>query len=73
MHRSSPAIVSSPEGRDGFYQDQYKEREKRFALERQEAKQKEQAKEESARIQLDKEITAMEEAIKKNNKGGNGL
>lgn len=68
VHRSSPAITEHQDNEHGFYEDQYREREKRFALEKEEARRKEREREALAKIQLDREITAMEEALRKNHK-----
>jgi primosomal protein N'' len=69
QHRNSPAVMSHKDDPDhSFYQDQYKEREKRFAMEREEARKLEREKELAARQHLEKEVTAMEDVLKQNRK-----
>jgi uncharacterized protein YaiL (DUF2058 family) len=68
QHRNSPAVTSHKDENHSFYQDQYQEREKRFAIERQKARKLEREKELAARQHLEKEVTAMEDALKQNRK-----
>ncbi|KAI9486137.1 MAG: hypothetical protein EXX96DRAFT_547788 [Benjaminiella poitrasii] len=67
QHRASPAIMMTENDRNeqkAFYEDQYREREKRFARERAEMKRLERERELSRKEQLDKEVSAMENMIK---------
>ncbi|KAI8050157.1 uncharacterized protein B0P05DRAFT_563299 [Gilbertella persicaria] len=68
QHRQSPAVVSHKdyEHSRAFYEDQYKEREKKFAEEREALLQSEREKEKLARQQLEHEVAAMKKAIDKN-------
>ncbi|KAI8987333.1 hypothetical protein BDF20DRAFT_832278 [Mycotypha africana] len=64
QHRETPAAMYNRNNDDElFYQDQYKERERRYAEERALSKEKEKAKERQAKEHLLKEKQAMEQLL----------
>ncbi|KAK4512512.1 uncharacterized protein ATC70_003213 [Mucor velutinosus] len=64
QHRPSPSVISN--ANEGFYQDQYSERDKRFQSEHLKRQMAEREKELAAKQHLEQEVTAMEDALKKN-------
>ncbi|KAL9544200.1 hypothetical protein MBANPS3_007749 [Mucor bainieri] len=64
QHRASPSVISNTN--EDFYQDQYTERDKRFQSEYIKRQMAEREKEMVAKQHLEQEVTAMEDALKKN-------
>ena len=64
QHRASPSVISNKNR--NFYQDQYSERDKRFNTENLQRQIAEREKELVAKQHLELEVTAMEDALKKN-------
>lgn len=64
QHRASPSVISNTN--EGFYQDQYSERDKRLQREYAKRQIAEREKEQFAKQHLEQEVTAMEDALKKN-------
>ncbi|CEP10795.1 hypothetical protein [Parasitella parasitica] len=64
LHRTSPAVLSNKS--QEFYQDQYSERDKRFQAEKLQQQIAQREKELVAKQHLEQEVTAMENALKKN-------
>lgn len=64
QHRASPSVISNKN--QDFYQDQYSERDKRFKTESLQRQIAEREKELAAKQHLELEVTAMENALKKN-------
>ncbi|KAL7311444.1 hypothetical protein PS15m_009207 [Mucor circinelloides] len=63
-HRASPSVISNKN--EDFYQDQYSERDKRFQSENLKRQIAAREKELIAKQHLEQEVTAMENALKKN-------
>ncbi|KAI8378305.1 hypothetical protein BD560DRAFT_421912 [Blakeslea trispora] len=69
QHRQSPAVTSQSdiEYRQSFHEDQYRERERKYALEREALRAAERQKEQMLRQYLEKEVSAMEDVVNKSN------
>ncbi|OBZ83361.1 hypothetical protein A0J61_08585 [Choanephora cucurbitarum] len=67
QHRQSPAVMSRNdiEYNQSFHEDQYRERERKYALEREALRTAEKEKEQMLRRHLEKEVLAMEGAVNK--------
>ncbi|KAI7904807.1 uncharacterized protein BX663DRAFT_503601 [Cokeromyces recurvatus] len=72
-HRNSPAVIAKNnlDEQKAFYEDQYREREKRYIKEIEELKRKEKDKELFIKQHLDKEVLAMENMINQQNESNN--
>lgn len=64
QHRASPSVISNTN--EGFYQDQYSDRDKRFQSEHLKRQIADRERELVAKQHLEHEVTAMEDALKKN-------
>ncbi|GAN06970.1 hypothetical protein MAM1_0143d06460 [Mucor ambiguus] len=64
QHRTSPSMISN--ANEGFYQDQYSERDRRLQSEYVKRQIEEREKELVAKQHLEQEVTAMEDVLKRN-------